>query len=242
MQEKLIFLPSTLPVYYVYEFSEPFEEIFLKTSDGAELNALHFKTENPKGVILYFHGNAGNLSRWGKITSYFTYFNYDVLVMDYRTYGKSTGKINEKKMFEDTQLFYNYLKERYKEEEIIVYGRSLGTSFASFVASRNNPKKLILETPFFNLYDVAKDRFPFLPMKYLLNFKFPSNEFIKDVTCPVVIFQGTDDSVVPYESAEKLSKLIPKKNLTFITVPGGTHNNLINFTEYTSAFPFQLKE
>ena len=142
-QEKLIFRPITLPQDFVYNFSNPFEELFLKAEDGAVINALHFKKENPKGIILYFHGNAGNLARWGKITEFFVEKDYDVLVMDYRTYGKSTGKLSEQALYSDAQMCYNYVLKQYEESEIIVYGRSLGTGMATYLASNNNPKQLI---------------------------------------------------------------------------------------------------
>ncbi len=232
LQEKLIFLPTQLPQEHTYTFEQPFTEFFLEAKDGSKLNALHFEVENPKGVILYFHGNAGNLDRWGEITSFFTQFNYDVVVMDYRTYGKSTGKLSEKSLYKDAQLFYDYILKRYPENEITVYGRSLGTTFATYVASTNQPKKLVLETPFYSMTNVAKKRFPFLPVAQLLKYRFPTNTFINKTNCPVVIFHGTDDSVVPYESGKKLSETLPKDRLNFITIPEGGHNNLIEFQQY----------
>ncbi|NOY48554.1 MAG: alpha/beta hydrolase, partial [Chlorobi bacterium] len=106
-QEKILFRPTVLTQDYKYNFSYPFEELFLKTEDDAVINALHFKARNSKGVILYFHGNAGDLSRWGTITEYFVSMNYDVLVMDYRTYGKSTGVLSEEALHKDAQMCYN---------------------------------------------------------------------------------------------------------------------------------------
>ncbi len=241
MQEKLIFLPTKLAADYEYQFSEPFEELFLETEDGASLNAVHFKTENPKGLILYFHGNAGDLSRWGEIASELTSYHYDVLVMDYRSYGKSTGLISEKNLFDDADLFYNYALKSYSEDDIIVYGRSLGTAFAAFVASENNPRKLILETPFYNLEEIAKKRFPFLPVKYLLKYRFLSNNYIEVASCPVVIFHGTNDSIVPYTSGKKLSELVAEDRLTFVSIEGGEHNNLVNFKEYKQGIVTALK-
>ena len=232
MQKKIIFIPSTLPQDYTYSFEEPFEELFLKAEDGAILNAIHFKTKNPKGVILYFHGNAGDLSRWGEVTSYFTQFNYDVVVMDYRTYGKSTGKLTEKALFSDAQLFYDYVNNVFPESDIIIYGRSLGTSMATYIASGNHPQKLILESPFYSMEDVAKSRFPMLPVKQLLKYKFATNKFITKVRCQIVIFHGTDDDIVPYTSGKKLSKLIPIDQLEFISVLNGSHNNLSEFSTY----------
>ncbi len=164
-------MPEVLPQDYSYEFSENFEEVFLSSEDGAKLNALHFKVEEPKGVVLYFHGNAGELSSWGRVVQKFVEMNYDVLVMDYRTYGKSTGKLSQKALYNDAQLFYDYLLKRYTEDKIVVYGRSLGTTFATYVAAENHPQQLILEAPFYSLDEVARDRFPIYPGK--LVFKIP---------------------------------------------------------------------
>lgn len=241
MQEKLIFLPTKLSQEYTYEFSEPFEEFFLTAEDGASLNALHFKTDNPKGLILYYHGNAGDLSRWGKITSNFTKYGYDLIVMDYRTYGKSTGELSEKNLYNDAQLFYDYALGLYSEDNILVYGRSLGTGLATYITSKNNPSKLILETPFFNFSEAANNRIPILPMKYLLKYKFPSNKFISNVNCPVLMFHGTKDRVVPYKSGVRLSKLVSDKTLTFIKIPGGEHNDLMSFEAYHKALKIYLK-
>ena len=241
MQKKLIFLPTKLAADYEYTFQQPFEEVFLETKDGAKLNVIHFKIEKPKGLILYFHGNAGDLSRWGEIASGFTANQYDVLIMDYRTFGKSTGTISEKNLFDDAQLFYKYALKDYSEAEIIVYGRSLGTTFASFIASKNSIKKLILEAPFFNLEEAAKKRIPFFPVKYFLKYQFSTNEFIASVKCQVIIFHGTEDNVVPYDSGKKLSELVPEDQLTFITIPGGEHNDLVNYDEYSSGIKEALK-
>jgi len=241
MQEKMIFLPKTLPQDHTFEFDAPFEELMLEAEDGAQLNAVHFKVENPKGIIVYFHGNADNLERWGEITTYFTTFNYDVLVMDYRTFGKSSGKMSENALYTDAQLFYNYALERFPENEIIVYGRSLGTTIASYTASQNNPKLIILETPFYNALDIAKRRFPFLPMKWILNYKFSSNDYLQNTTAPIIVFHGTEDRVVKYDSAEKLVNSLPKEQVTFITIPEGRHKNLIEFDLFKTEMAKILK-
>ena len=232
LQEKMLFHPTVLSQDFKFEFSHPFEELFLKTDDGAVINAIHFKTENPKGVILYFHGNAGDLSRWGIIAEFFVEKQYDVLVMDYRTFGKSTGALNEKAFYKDATYCYNYLKEEYGEHDITVYGRSLGTALATYIASRNKPKHLILETPYYSIGDVAQFRFPIFPTKYLLKYKFPSYQFIQKVECPISIFHGTEDHVVPFSSGKKLFEMAPKHHKEFIIIEGGNHNNLIDFTLY----------
>lgn len=232
LQEKLIFLPTKLPSEYEYQFDQPFEELFVETEDGARLNGLHFKSENPKGIILYFHGNAGDLSRWGNIASFFVEYQYDVLVMDYRTYGKSTGKLSEKALYNDAQLFYERALKLFDEKDIIVYGRSLGTTFATSVASNNNPRQLLLETPFYSLQQVASHHYSFLPIKWLLKYQFPTYQLAAKVPCKITIFHGTADGVVPYSSGLKLFETISEQNSQLITIEGGDHNNLIEFPKY----------
>jgi fermentation-respiration switch protein FrsA (DUF1100 family) len=232
MQEKLIFFPVTLPQDYVYEFSQPFEELTLQAPDGGSLNAIHFKAESPKGVILYFHGNADNLVRWGNITERFVEYDYDVIVMDYRNFGKSTGEFNEENLYTDADLFYTHASKLYPEEKITVFGRSLGTTFAAYVASMHEPKQLILETPFYSLLEVAQKKVPFLPLKQMLNYRFPTFEFMSEVSCPVTIIHGTKDGIVPYESGQLLFEMVDHSRKNFITIKGGGHKNLIEFTKY----------
>lgn len=234
LQEKMLFLPTVLQQDFEYEFSHPFKELFFNTDEDAIINTIHFKAENPKGVILYFHGNAGDLSRWGIVAEYFVEKQYDVLIMDYRTYGKSTGKLSEQAFYNDAQYCYDYLKKQYSEENITLYGRSLGTGIAAYLASKNKPKQLILETPYYSIADVAKSRFPIFPVEKLLKYKFPTYKFIKKVSCPITIFHGTEDMVVPYKSAKKLFEVSPKKNTTFVTINEGNHNDLINYELYRS--------
>lgn len=239
-QEKILFLPTTLEQDYQYNFDYPFEELFLKTEDDASINALHFKTENSKGVILYFHGNAGDLSRWGKITEHFVEKNYDVLIIDYRTYGKSTGKLSEQAFYNDAQYCYDYLLRHYSENKITVYGRSLGTGIASYLASKNRPQQLILETPYYSILDVAEHRFPMFPVKQLLKYHFPTHQYLPKTDCAITIIHGTDDGIVPYSSGKKLLE-IGLDNLNFITVDGGDHNNLIEFEAYHNTIETILK-
>ncbi len=231
IQEKLIFLPSRLPSDYRYEFSLPVEEFDLTTPDGARLNAIHFRNEVPKGVILYFHGNAGDLSRWGTIVSAYADLGYDVIAMDYRTYGKSTGKLSERALYEDGQLFYDYTRQEYPEQSIILFGRSLGTGIATYLAAANKPGQLILETPFYSLMEVGVRRFPFLPVRWLLRYPMKSYEHVRQLSCPVAVFHGTADRIIPIESGKKLFEVIPTEK-EFFQVEGGRHNNLMGFETY----------
>ena len=232
-QERIIFLPESIHKEFVYQFPFDFEEINLTTKDNETINALHIKAENPKGIVLFFHGNKGNLIRWGEITSYFTQFNFDVFVIDYRGYGKSTGAFNETQMYNDAQLSYNYVKRLYKEENIVVYGRSLGTTFAINVSSKNNPKHVVLEAPFYNLHHAANFKYKIIP-QFFLNFKFKSNEYISKIQSPITIFHGTEDKTTPISGSKELFKLIKATNKTFIPLEKGTHHNVRSFKKYTA--------
>ncbi len=241
LQEKMLFLPTALEQDYQFQFEQPFEEVFLNPSENVSINAIHFKVEEPKGVILYFHGNAGDLSRWGTIAEFFVKKNYDVFIMDYRTYGKSTGKLSEQAFYDDAQFCYDYLLKQYPENEIILYGRSLGTGIATYLASKNQPRQLVLETPYYSILDVAKHRFPIFPMERLLKYKFPTNEFIVDANCPITIFHGTADGIVPFSSAEKLYGVASKNSTQFIKIDGGGHNDLVDFEAYNNGIDGILK-
>ena len=212
-----------------------YDEIFL--GEGEEkINGIFFPTkEEAKGLILYFHGNAGTLSRWGRVVQYHIGLGYDVVVMDYRGYGKSTGKRSQASMLADAQRFYDYTSEHYAQEQITVYGRSLGTGLATYVASVNHPKRLMLETPYHDLKSLAQRYYPVFPVGLALRFNFKSNEYMKTVTCPVYIFHGTEDEVVPYKHGRRLYESMSEGKVKFYTIPEGAHKNLIDFSEFREA-------
>lgn len=233
LQEKVVFLPLVLPPHHAFDFRQNFEEYFWETPFEGKINVLHFKIKNPKGVILYFHGNADNLHRWGKIASELCLFGYDVLVMDYRGYGKSSGPRNENFLYSDASFAFQFAKELYGEKNIIVYGRSLGGVFALHVAKENQPKLVVLEAAFYNLQDVVNR---WLPVKITdkvspkMTYHFLSNEIILDVNVPLYHFHGSKDLVVPIKSGKKLFTLYenakPEIEKKFIEIAGGKHDNL----------------
>lgn len=240
-QESLIFHPTPLAQDHVFEFQQPFEELFLDGNDQGRLNGIHFRAENPKGVILYFHGNAGELQRWGALTQFFVPLGYSVIVMDYRNYGKSTGPMSEKALFEDAETWYAFAKAQYPQTPITLYGRSLGSTFAAYLGSTSEAKNVILETPFYSIADEAKSRFPFLPVFSLIKYPFATHDFINDVKVPITIFHGTEDQVVAYKHGQKLFDHIEQNKKFFVTIPKGGHNNLIQFPEYLTAIEAALE-
>jgi len=232
-QESFIFQPERLDIDYQFEFNSEFEEINLDALDGAILNALHFKADSAKGLILYFHGNAGSLRRWGDIAQYHVGLGYDVLVMDYRKYGKSRGTWSYENFLADADLFYQYALENYDEHDIVLYGRSLGTGLASWLASKYHPGRLILEAPYTSLVQMAQFFYPLAPGKLLINYNFAPVMYLKDADCPIHIFHGDSDMIVPFSLGEKLfNSLARDKEVEMITIEGGGHNNMIEFQEF----------
>ena len=225
-QERLIFLNGKkLQRAFPFNFSNNFQEIFLKTKDGQEINALHFKLENTKGVVLFCHGNYGNLLKWGHRVAYLLEYNYDVLVFDYRNYGKSTGNFNEEEMYTDGLSVYNYVKKQYKEENIVVYGYSLGATFATRIASENNPKELILEAPFYNLKQAVLYYSRVAPT-FLLKYAFRTDKDITKVKAPITIFHGNEDKTTSFRQSKNLIELVTSIKKEYIEIDKGTHHNI----------------
>ncbi|MBL4625211.1 MAG: alpha/beta fold hydrolase [Flavobacteriales bacterium] len=228
-QEKLIFIPEKLTNEHQYEFGGNWKE---RTFDinGVQLNAIHFKVSNPEGIVIYFHGNAGSLESWGHVGLDFTRLNQDVLVFDYRGYGKSGGSINsERQLLADAQFIYDKIKSEYKEESITLYGRSLGSGIAAYIATENNPENLVLETPCTSLNRLGGEIYPKF-ITNLMKYKLPTYKFLPKIKCPVYLFHGTDDQLIGYHHSEELVASNPKVKL--YTLEEGTHNNLPEFPEY----------
>lgn len=233
VQERLIFVRFRVARDYRFRFTEPFEEVFLPLGAGEELHALRFTANDAAGTVLFFHGNSGSLRRWGKQAQRFTRLGWNVLMMDYRGYGKSRGKLSETALHADAALWYSWLKEREPEERIVVYGRSLGSGMAVPVAAANRPRALVLESPFANLYDAARHQFYALPYRWLLRYAFRNDKAIRRITCPVYIFHGKRDPVVPYESALKLYALVPGTvHREMATFERGFHSDLWRFKRF----------
>jgi len=233
-QEKLVFFPDKLDKDYKFSFAQTFEEINIKVHDDNFLNGILFKSDSAKGLIFYLHGNAGSVDTWGEVAKRYTDLRYDVFILDYPGYGKSTGAIKSKEqLFGDIQSAYNEMKERYPEKKIVVLGYSIGTGLASYVASTNNPRLLILQAPYYNLTDLMRHTYPIIPT-FLLRYKFRTNQYLRNCKMPVVIFHGDRDEVIYYGSSVKLKKEM-KQGDTLITLNGQGHNGITDNPDYIAA-------
>lgn len=232
LQDYFLFKPEKLSKdFQFYYDNQEIEEYNVETRDGATINGLRFKAENPKGIVFYLKGNSKSIKGWGKFAVDFTRHGYDVIMVDYRGFGKSTGRRTQKAVKRDMQVIYNKLKEKVSEKYIILYGRSMGSGFAAKLASMNNPRMLILDAPYYSLSKVAKKYIPFMPLSLLIKFPMPTHKWMKYVNCPIHIIHGTDDRLIPYKTSVKLSKIKPELTKLY-TVIGGGHKDLNTFESY----------
>jgi pimeloyl-ACP methyl ester carboxylesterase len=231
LQDLFIFKPEKLHPDFKFEYDIPFRELNFDVSEGVRINGLHFHRPKPEGLILYFHGNSRSIKGWAKYARDFYRYNYDVVLVDYRGFGKSTGKRSESDMMGDMQFVYNQLLKDYPETHLIIYGRSLGSGFAAKLASDNSPRYLILDAPFYNFTRVVERFLPILPIRYVLRYHMRTDKWIRKVKCHIYIIHGTRDWLIPIRHSIQLQKINPRK-ITLIRIHGGRHNNLPRFSEY----------
>ena len=231
VQERFIFKPEKLDPAFEFRYDAPFREVSFTPEEGVSISGIQFYVENPHGLVLYFHGNSRSIKGWGKYAGDFFRFGYDVVLVDYRGFGKSTGKRSEHAMLSDMQFVYEQLALQYPEDHIIVYGRSMGSGFASKLASDNHPRYLILDAPYYSFRKVVERFLPFLPIRFVLRYQLRTDSWIRNVQCHTYILHGTRDWLIPLKHSERLQQINPQR-ITLIRIKGGGHNNLPSFPEY----------
>jgi uncharacterized protein len=231
IQEKFIFKPEKLKADFEFKYEVPFKELFFDVSPGVRINGLHFFREKPMGLILYFHGNSRSIKGWAKYAADFYRYDYDVVLVDYRGFGKSTGKRSEKDMLNDMQFVYESLTRHYAEHHILLYGRSMGSGFAAKLASENKPRYLILDAPYYSFKKVVERFLPILPVSLVLRYHMRTDKWLRRVNCHTYIIHGTKDWLIPIKHSERLQKINPHK-ITLIRIADGGHNNLPSYPEY----------
>ena len=234
LQHLFFFRPEILPHDFKYEYPFPFEEKQFDLPDGGRINAIWFKVPNSLGVVYFLKGNSRSIKGWGKFAKDYLGKGYDFFMMDYRGFGKSKGHRSEQILYSDAEYIYNWLSVQYTQEKIVVVGRSLGSGFAARVAAWNNPRLLILDSPYYSFqYQIRRFGW-WLPLRFILRYKIPTYQYIQKVTCPVYIIHGDRDFLISYEQGVRLQKLIPD-HCKLITIKGGRHNNLPKFEAYHKA-------
>ena len=224
MQDQLIFNPTELSEDYRFRSGE---EVEVEVEKGVFLNCLWMREGDSKGVILYLHGNRGSNSRCWHQAQNMVNNEYDIFMPDYRGFGKSDGTISsEKQLLADVQIVYDFLKQHYKENKIIITGYSLGSGMASWLASNNRPQQLVMIAPYFSFYDLKDHYIPIYIPDLFVRYPLDSGTHLKGVECPITLFHGTRDRVIPYDSSEKLRAVNPS-GIELVTLKNEGHRGAI---------------
>lgn len=204
------------------------EDILMTTPDGLRLHGWFFEAPQAKAVILFFHGNAGNLSgRLSKVPGWLER-GISVFLVDYRGYGRSEGRIMKgADLLEDARSAFRWLEEKrgVPQSKIILYGESIGSYPAVALAREKRPAGLILEAPFSTVVDLAKTHYPWVPSFVLKDFPMDNEAGITQIQAPLFILHGDQDEVCPVQMGQRLYDSAPEPK-EFFAVPGGAHNNL----------------
>ena len=183
-----------------------FDEIEFYTSDNIKLHGWFIPHKNPRGTLLFFHGNAGNISHRLDSINIFHQLNLNVFIFDYRGFGQSEGRTTEQGTYRDAEAAWNYLTEvkDINEKQIIIFGRSLGGSIAAWLASQHQPASLIVESGFTSVPAMGKRFYPFLPIQWLTTFEYNTREYVRKASCPVLIAHSADDDIIPFEEGREI--------------------------------------
>lgn len=231
LQDFFFFRPEKLPQNFQFKYPFPFDEVHFEMEDGGHINGISFEVPNSLGVVYYLKGNSKSVKGWGKFAKDFVGKGYDFFMVDYRGFGKSKGKRTEQLLYDDAQHIYNYLRKKYGEDKIVVIGRSFGSGIAARVASWNNPKMLILDSPYYSFKKLIQKWGFWIPLKWLLRYKIKTNQFLQSASFPIHIIHGNRDFTIPYKHSEMLKNEHSDK-ITLHKVEGGHHNDLPEFSEF----------
>jgi pimeloyl-ACP methyl ester carboxylesterase len=231
-QERLLFHPVPL------DAGQPLAQapdVFERSVDvpGARLSLLELRLPDPKGVVFFLHGNAGNLQTWFVNTALYRQANYDLVMFDYRGFGKSTGRIeSEAQLQADVQAVWQQVAPRYRGRHVIIFGRSLGTGLAATLAARVQPDLTMLASPYVSMVALAAQHYPWVPAG-VLRYPLRTDAQLAQVRTPVVLLHGDQDRLIPIGHSQALLTIAPHARL--FVVRGAGHGDLQEFDSYLQA-------
>jgi pimeloyl-ACP methyl ester carboxylesterase len=232
-QEGLLFHPQPLPAAHRFDFGADVQETWVEVP-GARLNALHLRLPDPDGVVIFLHGNAGNLETWFTAAPLFRDANFDLFMPDYRGFGKSTGRIAGQPQLEaDLRAAWAAVAPLYPaNKRRVIYGRSLGTGLAALLAAEVQPDLTVLVSPYRSMAALAAEHYPWVPT-VLLRYPLRTDRALARVKTPVLLFHGDRDTLIPPAHSERLREGLP--NATLVPVVGAGHDDLHQFPAYRDA-------
>ena len=209
-----------------------YEDVSIEAADGVKLHGWFIVGASPH-VLLFFHGNAGNISHRLESIRQFQNLGLSVLIIDYRGYGQSGGRTTEAGIYRDADAAWRYLTETrgVRPENVVIFGRSLGGSVAARLATQQRPLALIVESSFTSVPDIAQEIYPWLPARWLSRLSHATGEYIREVRCPVLVIHSRDDEIIPFHHGQAIFAAAPEPR-TLLTLHG-SHNNAYVWDERT---------
>jgi len=231
-QSRLIYFPRREMGMTPADAEMPFEDLTIPTVDGIRLNAWFVPADNSLTTLLYFHGNAGNISNRIETIRQFRGMGFNTLIVDYRGYGRSDGEPGEEGTYRDAEAAWDYLVNvrGMSPHSIVILGRSLGGAVATYLATKTMPRALVLESTFTSIPDRGAELYPYFPARILARIKYNSLDRMPSVRCPVLVVHSTEDEIVPFSHGQKLfeAALEPKE---FLRISGGHNDGNFSFRD-----------
>lgn len=227
MQNRMLYLPNvpgrTLTMTPA-NIGMDYQDVSIETTDGVILHGWFIAGRSSR-VLLFFHGNAGNISHRLDSIRQFLDLGLSVLIIDYRGYGQSEGRTTEKGIYRDADAAWRYLTEdrAMLASDIVIFGRSLGASAASRLAAQHQALALIVESSFTSVPDIAQELYPWLPARWLSRLSHATRDHIQDVRCPVLVVHSRDDEIIPFHHGEAIFASANEPR-TLLAIRG-THND-----------------
>lgn len=228
-QERLLFHPHALSADHRFELPPDVHERWVDVP-GARLHALHLQLPRPDGVVFYLHGNAGNLQGWFVDIGLYRRLNLDLYMLDYRGFGKSSGRIeSEAQLMDDVRATWATLRSTYEGRRRVFLGQSLGSGLAAALAAEVQPELTVLVSPYFSVAALTRELYPWVPAA-LLRYPLRTDLALPHVHGRVLLVHGLDDRLIPPSHSAALRKLRP--GTEWLPVPGGGHNDLQHHPAY----------
>ena len=228
LQGKMVFLsdlPGRALTATPVDIGLEYEDVSLATSDDERLHGWYVPATDKRGVVLFFHGNAGNISHRLDSIEIFHQLGLDTLIIDYRGYGRSTGKTSEQGTYLDAEAAWSYLVDErgIPADRIIVFGRSLGGAIGAWLGTQHTSAAMIIESSFTSGVDIARQLYPFLPVRLITRLRYPVAEYASRLECPVLVVHSRNDEIIPFEMGRSIYAAV-KQRKSFLELRGD-HNN-----------------
>jgi len=243
-QPSMVFYPSAELKSTPNDWGMDFENIALTTTDSVRLHGWYLPVKESKQALLFFHGNGGNISHRGESLKIFHSLGLNVLIIDYRGYGKSDGVMSEQGFYLDAMSAWQYLtaKRGFKPENIVIFGRSLGGAVATQLATQVDEKALIVESTFSSVNDMVSMVMPLISKFIYLRYSFNTEKIINQVKSPILLMHSQDDEVVPYELGEKVFAAAKSPKYFFELYGGHNDGFMQNVNEYRQTLNWFITE